>query len=420
LKTTRGKSLLLIFSVILVLIALSNNGIRAQGPATVYVDPPSIADLALTPGKTFSININVSGVEDLWGYTVVLSYNTTVLTATAYSSYDPFTQPGPSLINDTAGWAYLYFTMQMGAPLGVSGNVPLVKLDFTVDASGVTLLDLHDTKLVTSKATSISYTELDGSFTNVKVHNIVVANVTASPTRVATPGGLVTLNVIIVNKGDFDETYNVTIRYGSVLIGEETDLFLGSGENTTRTFSWDTTGLELDEYTLEVKAAVALDNYPKDNTFSVKVRVGVIRDVAVTNVTASQTEAAVGESIIVRVTIRNLGNFRERVTIQARYDSTLIGTTTNEVLEEGGSKDVPFNWRTNATAGEYVLSGEAVIEVDDNLANNVFEGDMVRLGGTSSVPIIFLYAGGALVAIIVVAVILRFAFRARKSQSTSV
>jgi len=419
LKTTMGKTLLLIFSTILVLVALSNNGIKAQGPVTVYVDPPSIADLTMTPGNTFSINISVSGVEDLWGYSVVLSYNTTVLTATAYHSYDPFTTPGPSRINDTAGWAYLYFTMPL-SPQGVSGNVPLVKLDFTVDALGVSLLDLHDTNLSDAKGRGISYTEVDGSFTNVKVHNIVVTNVTASPKRVAAPGGLITINVTVANRGDFDETYNVTIKYGSVLIGEETALFLGTGENTTRTFSWDTTGVELDEYTFEVKATIALDNYPKDNTGSVRVRVGVIRDVAVTNVTASQPEAAVGESIIVRATIKNLGNFTETVTVHAKYDSTLIGTTTNQVLEVYAQTYVTSNWHTNVTAGEYVLSAEAVITEDDNLTNNVLEGDMVRLGGTSSIPIIFLYAGGALVAIIVVAVILRFALKARKSQSTSV
>jgi len=67
---------------------------------TTTLSAPEIMDTGLAPMSTFSINITVADVSDMFSYQFVLSYDTSVLTATSYVSYDPFVAPWPSEIND--------------------------------------------------------------------------------------------------------------------------------------------------------------------------------------------------------------------------------------------------------------------------------------------------------------------------------
>lgn len=105
-----------------------------------------IVDDTLTSGSTFSINITVAHVEGLWGFQFVLYYNTTVLTATGYSSYDPFTFEHPSQINDTTGEVSIAYSMEFGEEVGFStvDPVSIARINFTVDGYGTSTLDLRN------------------------------------------------------------------------------------------------------------------------------------------------------------------------------------------------------------------------------------------------------------------------------------
>ena len=51
-------------------------------------------------GPRLTVDVEVSNVEQLWGYTAMLSYDTSVLIGVSYTSYDPFTSPLPSGIKN--------------------------------------------------------------------------------------------------------------------------------------------------------------------------------------------------------------------------------------------------------------------------------------------------------------------------------
>lgn len=135
---------------------------------TAVIAAPVIVDTSLTPVSTFSVNITVTNVEKMWGYQFRLYYNTTILTATDYGSYSPFTVEKPSGINDTAGLAGVSYSMQMGEKVGFStvDPAPMAWIGFTVDAYGISSLDLRKSQLVTVDAEVIPHDVSDGYFGN--------------------------------------------------------------------------------------------------------------------------------------------------------------------------------------------------------------------------------------------------------------
>ena len=88
-----NKNLLLILSVFFTVFLTSLSHGICQA-ATIYVDPPSITDL--TPGETFTVDINVEDVTDLYGSDFKLSYDTNILDATQIAIGD-FLLGGPRI-----------------------------------------------------------------------------------------------------------------------------------------------------------------------------------------------------------------------------------------------------------------------------------------------------------------------------------
>jgi len=83
----------------------------------LYVDPLSVT--AGRVGKLFNITVSVAGVTNLYGFEFKLSYNTTLLNATAATLGPFFPSPPKShvvvdLINNTAG--YVWFAATLLAP----------------------------------------------------------------------------------------------------------------------------------------------------------------------------------------------------------------------------------------------------------------------------------------------------------------
>lgn len=153
----------------------------SSGPAVVSA--PIIVDRSKRPGSTFSINITIANVTEMWGYEFILSYDTRVLTATGYSSYEPFSFAWPSEINDTAGYVAVAYSMMMSESVGFStvDPTPIVRIDFTVDTLGTSLLDLAaDTEsslyegryhlhtiLTDIMGEPITHDTVDGDFNNI-------------------------------------------------------------------------------------------------------------------------------------------------------------------------------------------------------------------------------------------------------------
>ncbi len=114
------------------------------------------------------MDVSIENVENLFSFEFFLYYNTTVLTATGISSYDPFTLTIAPQINDTGGWAYAAYSMPFGTEEGFSTVDPaaIVKIDFSVDTNGTSLLDLEYVKLSEPIPILIPCDVVDGVFSN--------------------------------------------------------------------------------------------------------------------------------------------------------------------------------------------------------------------------------------------------------------
>lgn len=275
----RRKNLLWIWLIITLLVSVGTVSI-AVSASTAVLSASVITDTTLIPGETFHINITVANVENLWGYQFVVYYNTSVLTATSNVTYDPFTWAWPCEINDTAGYVMIAYSMQPGEKVGFSTveSVPIARIDFTVDALGTTTLELSGwepekwTKLSGPAGEVILHDVYDGFFANIAVedHDIAITDVTASPTTVlVNENETVTVTVVTENQGDFDETFNVSAYYDSVLIESPTSVTLSAGDSETLTFSWDTAGVSTGNYTIKaVVPPVPGEVRTVDNTFT--------------------------------------------------------------------------------------------------------------------------------------------------------
>ena len=164
----KGKTLLCLTLVTLMLLSVFMIGPVSAPSTTIGVEPDWIVDPGLGPGSTFTVEIWVRDVADLAGLEFHLGYDTTVLTATLIEYGDIFGAtyfPLISEINDTEGYLH-YSIMEMFGEPGFYGDGRAAIINFTVDSVGASALDLYDTKLGDSSAppVPIVHEALDGYF----------------------------------------------------------------------------------------------------------------------------------------------------------------------------------------------------------------------------------------------------------------
>lgn len=179
----RKKSLLSMFLVLSVLcsIALINTG-RAPPAATKLVVEPATS--VVNYGDTFTININIIDVSDLYGWGGKLTWHAPLLECLSVTE-GPFltdwgtrvTFPVHSFNNgDMPGSSYVLFgSTSMGGVPGVSGSGTLATVTFQVEGTGECVLDLFETSLqgidiiaIPPVLYSIEHSSEDGYFESVE------------------------------------------------------------------------------------------------------------------------------------------------------------------------------------------------------------------------------------------------------------
>jgi hypothetical protein len=143
---------------------------------TMFVNPASLTD----PSSPFTVNIDVSTVDDLYGWEFKLYYNTTILSNGSVTEGSFLGGPGPSTFfsvlnntdtyNATHGRFWVTCT-KLGNIAGTTGSGTLATIGFTVDGpGGTTPLDLTDTKLIgyvqsAQALVQMNHTTTDGQVT---------------------------------------------------------------------------------------------------------------------------------------------------------------------------------------------------------------------------------------------------------------
>jgi len=153
-------------------ILLAQLPVAVTSPITALsVNPISIIDPTLGHSSIFRINITVADIQHLWGYQFILSYNTSILTATDFGLYPPLIYLLPSEINDVQGYVALASFIVIGDWEGLTTLEPksIAWIEFVVDDRGTSSLDLHSSILVIFTGSDILHAPhevVDGFFDN--------------------------------------------------------------------------------------------------------------------------------------------------------------------------------------------------------------------------------------------------------------
>jgi hypothetical protein len=140
-------------------------------------------------------------------------------------------------------------------------------------------------------------------------------------------------------------------------------------------------------------------------------------NVKVSGITVSKTEATVGDSVTVSVTVLNQGNFTESFTVTAYANDTAIGsaqTVTN--LAAGASQVLTFTWDTSGlNSGPYVFRAVASnVTLEAVTSDNAFAGGSVALSSPSNMLMYIIIAAAAVIVVVALVGVYFLKFRKPK------
>lgn len=163
LKTTGVIALTLLLSMTVLTFNLRPT--QASPETTLYVDP---TETKVNFGKSFTININIENVVDLFSYETKLGFNKTIL--------EPITiEEGPFIKDQTTSpigtfflpiikedYVYVACVTQGNYP-GVSGSGTLFTVTFNTSDTGESNLPLYDSILLNPSVTEMPHKTIDGT-----------------------------------------------------------------------------------------------------------------------------------------------------------------------------------------------------------------------------------------------------------------
>ena len=232
--------------------------------------------------------------------------------------------------------------------------------------------------------------------------DIAVKSVTAYQTT-AVIGETVDFTVTVQNEGDADADTDttVTLHLGADTTALDSDTVSAlavDGEDTV-TLTWDTDGSTAGEHSLRALAETEGDGNADNDSKTVSVTLEERSvDVAVKSVTASATEAVVGDTVDFTVTLENDGNVTAVLPSVYLYDANgaedaePLASVTANTIAVGDETTATVSWDTDAAAaGTYSLSVVAAVDGDDDSTNDsatasltLYDSVDVELSFTSS------------------------------------
>ena len=201
-------TLLLLVSTILM---GASEPLRASPLTIVSFDPIEIQ--VPNVGENFTINVNLTDIEDLGAWEFKLDYNTTILNVTYVSASsdtanntdwlpDPgagWVPDGPPTIDETNGIVWVGALVPTTAPgTGLYGNITLVTINATAAAVGNSTLHLYDVVLGDWIGDPVDHTVEDGEAI-VLPPPLPVISLNPSEYTAPAPGESLTINVNVTD-----------------------------------------------------------------------------------------------------------------------------------------------------------------------------------------------------------------------------
>jgi len=204
-------------------------------------------------------------------------------------------------------------------------------------------------------------------------HDVAVIDVAPSTTLIE-QGEKLEVNVTVANKGDFTETFNLTLYANSTTVGTETIENLAYGAYETMTLLWNTACFQRGRYIVGAYASpVDGESNITNNNFTYGIVAVGVHDIAITNITLSKQNPTINETISIYLTIENRGSFTEAIDVSVNYTrmlDPLIGAQTI-TLAPGESITLNFTW-TLTDSGRYEIKAyTSTIPDDVNPSDNL-------------------------------------------------
>ena len=163
------------YQIIANFFALNDSLVAYGNPSTnpyLWVTPTTYIATAL--GETFTIDINISNVDNLRAFEFKLSYNTTLLD-TLEVDQGSFFPPPPSVsiakleADETAGLVWVSISLSnFETPKSGGGTLAVITFIAAFESSShsgtYSVLDLHDTMLYDGNMASITHNSIDGLY----------------------------------------------------------------------------------------------------------------------------------------------------------------------------------------------------------------------------------------------------------------
>lgn len=385
---------LVVFTLMIVLAASFRFRVAAQSIARVYLDP---AMIYRSPGESFTVDIKIADVINLYSWQVNLSFNPDVLQFVSVTEGDFLSLHAPNGTETVApkieeGWAGFGW-MITGDFIGPSGSGWLGTVEFETKpgTTGESVLNISQrlTKLWEyippppppgkEKINPIERTTDDAFFTNQQTPPH--AEFTYSPSAPGI-GEEITFNAsasyatnhnITQFTWDFgDGTYEIYVK--------DVNLTTTTTHSYTQSGAYNVILTVMDDATPSALMSSFFDTttmpliwYDLYATYTPPGGVVVFAtvDAAVVNVQVSKTQVQAGETVDITATVRNFGVSSEDFDVTAQYDEIEIGTESVTAIGPGETRTVDIIWdTTGVTPGVYTISAEATLEGDTNPAND--------------------------------------------------
>lgn len=390
----------------------------------VEVNPAEVKGVPVN--DSFTINIIILDIEDLYSLEFRLNWTTALLNVTGVAAGDFLGPTGEIIfyqeIHNEEGYIYVNCSRTVGS--GVDGSGTVANVTFLVLGEGNSTLHLYDTSSLDSTSKSIAMGTVDGWFVNILTHDIAILGIATNPTKVeAGSGDPVFINVTVVNEGSYlEEDIGVTVYYDEDEIGNKTIQSLEKGAEETLRFMWNTTGVGRGKYRIRANAtAVPGETDTADNTHPGGMVTISDHDIAITSVLSLKRNVDVGENVTLTVRIRNLGTEIETFNVTVYLDGNELDTRTVENLGYEAEMDLPFIWETTGVElGNYSISASAtVVEGETNTDDNTYPGigqeeTLVTIEAAEGLP--FPIELTALIAVVVVIFVPVILFSRRRKR----
>lgn len=360
---------------------------RAEDTTVVYVDPP-VSYVSL--GQTFSVNVNIANVRDLYGYEFALGYNSTILNVTEVVIQPFLNKPTDPWMKNKEGHVWVCDCSVYPAK-PTSGSGTLVTIIFNVIGMGDCEIDLGvpdawcDRKPGTKLVAPMVGTKPEDADMKAIPHKSVSGQVKFRPSErgIATflntpshlrPGDSALLKATVWNTGSTEET-NVELRLliDSSIVDFEVISSLQGGFSYTLSYLWTPSLVEATYNVTAYASPVSDEDDITNNDKSARVLVSYVINVPFHYPTIENAidAASPGDVIVV-----SRGTYYECLTIGKSV--TLTGHANNTIIDGSGNYEVISVTANNVHISNLTIQNGIVDIYLHNVKYTVISGNTVK------------------------------------------